>query len=555
MTVVANRNSSTFQKIRDFFRPPADALMFYLAWCLLWMFTPVRLEYYGTDTFEYITITEKIISGHWFDAINGYWGPLISWILVPFMLVIKDPIIAFKILQIILGALVVITTHRLAQCAGLRGTMLRLFNMLIALMAASYALLYGTPDLLLLLLLLMYVLSLLTMPAHAVWHGLAGGLMFLAKAYALPFFAVHISLYYLLNSKNNRPQAFKKWLRSMAVLLVMVGCWATLLSIKYGKFTLSHSGTYNMALVGPTLLDPDWKMHPAFFGGLFPPANATAISAWEDPSQQPITHWNPLSSMNDMHHYVKVVKLNVLSFYYSHIQRQTGAVLFFVLLLHVWYTRRNGFPFHKHMWMWLYTAAIYTSGYMLVFPTTRYLWPVSIIFVLLLFVLCSHMLTKQKVFRSLAIAAMVLTVFLASKRALKELILLEDTDTNASFVIYFASQPSAVIDSVYAPFIYFDSLNNSGTLKFLETKNVAGIRDDQSYQYASFLGLHNRFRYYGELTDSLLRKGYARQLEQYAIEYLFVTDTVTKPEIFIGYSPELVLHDQNTRLRIYALKP
>src|SRR4051812_39452421 len=76
-----------------------------IAWFLLALLFFPYLRYYvdNPDTLSYITVAEKIATGNFSEAVNGYWSPLICWLLVvPFRLHIES-ITAFKILQLVIG--------------------------------------------------------------------------------------------------------------------------------------------------------------------------------------------------------------------------------------------------------------------------------------------------------------------------------------------------------------------------------------------------------------------------------------------------------------------
>jgi hypothetical protein len=38
------------------------------------------------DATLYLSIAQKYVNGDFVNAINGYWGPLLSWLMVPFLL-------------------------------------------------------------------------------------------------------------------------------------------------------------------------------------------------------------------------------------------------------------------------------------------------------------------------------------------------------------------------------------------------------------------------------------------------------------------------------------
>lgn len=40
---------------------------------------------FSADSTLYLDIAEKYLRGEFDDAVNGYWGPLLSWLLIPFL--------------------------------------------------------------------------------------------------------------------------------------------------------------------------------------------------------------------------------------------------------------------------------------------------------------------------------------------------------------------------------------------------------------------------------------------------------------------------------------
>lgn len=61
----------------------------------------------GADGMSYISIAKLYISGDYANAINGYWGPLFSWLLIPFFYLFgSEPLKALylaRILSLIIG--------------------------------------------------------------------------------------------------------------------------------------------------------------------------------------------------------------------------------------------------------------------------------------------------------------------------------------------------------------------------------------------------------------------------------------------------------------------
>src|SRR3954462_24609 len=72
------------------------------------------LEWYADnpDTFQYIAIAKKYLHGDWTNAVNGYWSPLISWLLIIPVSIFGNAVLAFKILQLIIGVFVLFQWNR-----------------------------------------------------------------------------------------------------------------------------------------------------------------------------------------------------------------------------------------------------------------------------------------------------------------------------------------------------------------------------------------------------------------------------------------------------------
>ena len=79
------------------------ALFFYFLIGLLFLHF---FQYYVvTDIVPYVTIAQKYLQGDIINAVNGIWGVLVSWLLVPFLFIGIKSIIAFKLLNLLIGGL------------------------------------------------------------------------------------------------------------------------------------------------------------------------------------------------------------------------------------------------------------------------------------------------------------------------------------------------------------------------------------------------------------------------------------------------------------------
>lgn len=341
------------------------------------------------DGISYISISRHILAGDWQRAVNGYWSPLYTWLLVPLLALRLDPILAGRLLAILIGLATLpglqILASRFALSERLRTVVLA--AMLPLLWRFTFHAL--TPDFLLACLLVWYF-ALVFSPGfrdrrrHAVLCGALGGLAYFAKAYAFYFFLGHFTLMAILhglNGKDNaeRRAAVRQFALGLVVFSLFAGTWITLLSVKYGGIVVATSQRYSHDLVGP-----DSPGHPTA-AGFLAPADATAISVWDDPSSlyRLLPEWNALSSAAEMKHQSKLVVRNLgglIGIFHAYNPLALVVLLGSLLCLvrGRWLRRRPGgeaFP--------LLTLLLYPAGYLLVLVYDRYFFACLILLALM----------------------------------------------------------------------------------------------------------------------------------------------------------------------------
>jgi hypothetical protein len=171
---------------------------------------------------------------------------------------------------------------------------------------------------------------------------------------------------------------------------VVAGGWAGLLSRKYSRPTIGTTGSYQFSLRG--------QGHPTEVGGLYPPANKLAISAWEDPSELSIVP-RPPGAKPPARPRPKVVPAAVpkakpflpdgpisrlVYRIYSNAIRYMGTlfrlsplspVILLGLLIACWNVPRGG---ERDRWVILIgTMLLYPAGYLLIFINERFFWLIT----------------------------------------------------------------------------------------------------------------------------------------------------------------------------------
>lgn len=342
-------------------------------------FLPSYQYQINPDGISYISIAQKYLNGDFANAVNGHWGPMISWLLVPILFLGVPPLLGVKIILFIAGGVTLAGITALSYEFEMREEA-RLASIL-ALVPSVVYMAYSqiTPDLLITCFLVFYLVFLsgedyAKSVRYGVLCGLFGALAYFSKNYALPFFALHFLLFNIIHyfretGKNRRKAVLRNLCAGYIVFFVITSGWIYLLSSKYGGFTIGTAGRYNFLVKA----SPEMPDHPILCMGLLKPPNETAPSAWEDPSYLPLEPWSPLDSTEDLKHYGIVVAKNILEIYSildktSDLHVIIVAAYIFMFLVPLKRDRLLNALFP------LAALLLYSSGYALVYVERRYLY-------------------------------------------------------------------------------------------------------------------------------------------------------------------------------------
>ncbi|MGB9937445.1 MAG: hypothetical protein ACPK7O_06965 [Methanobacterium sp.] len=332
------------------------------------------------DGISYINIAQVYLSGNWHDALNGYWGPLFSWLLTPLLQIGFNGVFASKILSLTIGAFSLIGLNRLFYVFNIDLTIKRIMLIAFIPIILFFSLSVITPDLLITCIFLYYLCVIFDQNYTKKWYygalcGFIGTMAYLGKSYALPFFLAHFILFnviYFLKKVNvpKRKSIYKNLLIGLSVFFILSGLWIGLISDKYSAFTFGTSASYNQALVGP---EPQY--HPMYYEGLFTPPYAGAISSWTDPSYFKFKSWNALKSP---HHQLEIIRNNFITLY-NIIQSFSVLAWLIIILSGMFLLSSFKNDLKEKLLYLLITMLIYSGGYCLVLLESRYIWLVYIL--------------------------------------------------------------------------------------------------------------------------------------------------------------------------------
>lgn len=458
------------------------------------------------DGTSYISLAQKYLNGDFGNVVSGHWSPMISWLIVPFMFLGLDPIIAYKITSIFIGIISLVGINKLMVEIEITRNTRRLYLVALSPVVAWYAENGMGADMLCACVLLFYIHSILRDEyQHKKYAGIAVGLLgalsYLAKSYNFYFFLLHFTCinacYWkqATSSSQKRTIAFN-FISAIVVFALISGVWAGLISAKYHTLTVGTAGAYNFSHIRP---GHSTDTHPMLTDGFMPPPNPTAISVWEDPYYINIVPWSPFKSVPDFIYYLKYIAGNIYKclrgLAFNYILDLT--VISFVAI-HLFSKK----TLHKKVPYILLTLLLYPLGYFaLYYDGQRYILIVPILlYILNAYLVNLFLLTYEK---NRILKSSISAILCASLIALTLVRIKNDYryDLNEMNDIYRVSTSIAK---------YYD----------MQHVNIASQNGDwyRTLGLSYFLNA----RYYGKARDDVTDEQLLRELINYRINYYLV---------------------------------
>ncbi len=340
------------------------------------------------DATSYFSIAEKYAHGNLKEGVNGYWGPLLSWLLIPFVWLGKNLIVGAKLISLASGAVLLITAYFLM----LRELKIDKKLSTISTLALSFMLLgfnYPgaiTPDILFISVLVLEVYALIVFLKKPTLKnifllGLCGGLLYFAKFYGGYFFISQIGLIAALSLiKSKKITVLIPFIKVGLVFGLFILPFVLAISFKYNRATLSTAGPYNQGIIkldSGKILTP----HPMTINGPFAPPNKSAYSVWEDPTSLNVPTYKPLKYKNDFIRLLQIMWLNIIATR-THIVEMGFITIVGLLLLttKMLYLGKKLYKNYSDPLVVLFiTSLALAGGYILVLTEQRYLWGLAII--------------------------------------------------------------------------------------------------------------------------------------------------------------------------------
>ena len=353
---------------------------------LFWLLFPYYKYIFDPDATGYLSVANFIHEGKYFKSINGFWSPLGSWILVPFLKTGIDPLIICKYINGFISLFILFMAYNLMKKIVLNSFIQNaiLFSLLILLLYFTFYELFA--DLLQVFILLLYLNLVCSKNFIRTWWkialcGIIGGIGYYAKYYTFYFFIVHFPIvaFILLKTKFQKKfytAFFKKIGIAFISLLIIVVPWWYALSNKYGKFTISNTGKLNSS----------WQLSSAYNQPrifIVTPPYPESHSLWEDPSFWPGKYITPFENKTV---FIQQIKLTISNgFKLLYILNSFSFLSVITILLGIYFIKKKKLAFSTNPThsILLSFVLILPIGYLFLVISDRYLWTADIVLLLL----------------------------------------------------------------------------------------------------------------------------------------------------------------------------
>jgi hypothetical protein len=497
------------------------------------------------DAMLYVSIAQKYLAGDVHNAINGYWGPLLAWLLVPFLYAGISDILAIKLLNLVFGILTFIGIWYLSFRFEMSGVVRN--TVLIASLPIVLKFSMVQPMDFLLVCILIYYLGIAFKDDYynKVTSGLSCGFLgsfaCLTKAYAYPFFIVHFFVINVLHfigssSKEVRKKVLKNATAGFVLFFLVSGIWIITISNKYGYFTFSTMRKTNFSAPGPEVKGGGLEFGvPVFKEGFYEPPNDTAFVIWEDPSYLRGKPWSAWQSKTHFIHFIKLTLKNIaegLKIFESFSSFSLIIIVAYILFLIASSLKEllSKMDILNH----LFTLVLFSGGYVLFHFEPRYVWLSNVLLLLMGGHLLS-MLFQQSFFNSKSRKNILLVFFLISF-----------IFTPSRFVIQTGNY--TMDQEMYDLSIELKQFNVKGN--FASNRHAEGHEPwHKTFRLAYWLNS----KYYGQRGENFSDTKLSKELKKYNIDYYFIWGEINNVPNFLNAQKD-VLNGNIPGLKIFKIK-
>jgi len=265
------------------------------------------------DGVSYIRIASYYLHGQFDLAVSGYWGPMLSWLIAPWLALVENPLYAARITMGFSAIVFLIGCVSIFRSLEIHPAGLVLGAWVAAVSSAAWSVETIAADLLMSGLMCLAISRMIT--SHwlesrslQIAAGVFWGMAYLAKAVAFPLAFIisgAIALLWLIGRWSDRKVIGRSLTITLSAFLSVACVWVLMLSLKYERVVFSTNGTINYANAGPTNTT---RRHPSFV--IFHQPEAGRVTSWEDPTDMPYQSWSPFDSLENFKHQLILISWN-----------------------------------------------------------------------------------------------------------------------------------------------------------------------------------------------------------------------------------------------------
>ena len=346
------------------------------------------------DSMLYFSLAEKYLAGDFANAINGYWGPLLAWLIIPFLYMGISDVLTINLIDMTIGVLLIIGVWRLSYRFEITDKIRSV--LMVALLPIVLKFSIVQPMDFLLVCILIFYLGIIFKADYpgkissGFFAGSLGAFAYLTKAYAFPFFIVHFFIMNILHyfrgiSKEERAKVLRNAVAGFVLFFLISGAWIMVISDKYGHATFSTMRDTNFNAPGPEAMGGGLEFGvPVFSKGFYPPPNETAFVVWEDPSYLRGEKWSAWQSSTHLKHFIRLTLKNVsdsMKIFEGFSSFFLAIIISYILLLIVKPVKE--WLAHGVLLYPLLTISLFSGGYLLFHLEDRYVWLSNILLLLM----------------------------------------------------------------------------------------------------------------------------------------------------------------------------
>ena len=344
-----------------------SSLFFIILFVVTW---PLYQYVSDLDAIGYMEVAHHYIDGELKLAVNGFWNPLHSWLVIPFIKAGLNDWAAFKVSNLVFSIGSLIALHELLNKFPLELWLKAAIQYASVIVLLSYCHFELAADALLVFQLLVYFNLIkeedfFTSIPKNLLAGTIGATLYLAKSYGFPFFIFHFLVIHLFLNPNKR-NAVKQLAAGYFMFFLFTFPWLAALHWKYGEWMIAF-GKFNAHWNFADGPPPGPVIHP--------PPHEGSSSVWEDPWHVRVDNISSAPFITVALHQLRVILFNFQQ--WLKCIHDLSFLSPAILLL-------SGFMYFKEKnRVWLYMVIgmlVLPSGYILLHLETRFIWATSFIF-------------------------------------------------------------------------------------------------------------------------------------------------------------------------------